>query len=182
MRVLPYMDNFLVLTDSFEDGLLQQDQVRRVLNRLGLQRNEKKGRWEPVQVIEHLAHVVYDDGDEETLNLSEEKVNILLREDVYEQNTERGGDNKENKRGGDKQNFLVSSLCRRWRDELGQSDFNDLAILMQRRSLLDSTLINYGPKARDLPDTGTSLSRVHVQAMMRHCLWFSFGRKAANIT
>eukprot|EP00854_Cymbomonas_tetramitiformis_P000668 gene668-biopygen552 len=70
------------------------------------------------------ALVVYDDGDEETLNLSEEKFNILLSEGVYEQNMERGGDYEENKRG----------------------DFTDLAILMQRRSLLDSTLSNYGPK------------------------------------
>ncbi|KAK3274604.1 hypothetical protein CYMTET_17218 [Cymbomonas tetramitiformis] len=45
------------------------------------------------------ALVVYDDGDEETLNLSEEKFNILLSEGVYEQNMERGGDYEENKRG-----------------------------------------------------------------------------------
>eukprot|EP00854_Cymbomonas_tetramitiformis_P004302 gene4302-biopygen4234 len=245
MRVLPYMDDFLVLTDSFEDGLLRRDRVRRVLNRLGLQRNEKKGQWEPVQVIEHLGleygvyenftaerwrfstsvlrnverssvrrcgladvrlaggdqlgeppwalqnevahklqeegaaatvvapywpvfwedddkfypgvvksfnedgatHEVYDDGDKESLNLSEEKCNILLSEGVYEQNMERGGDYKENKRGGDTPNFFARSLCGRWRDELGQSDYTDLAILMQQRSLLDSTLSNYGPKA-----------------------------------
>eukprot|EP00854_Cymbomonas_tetramitiformis_P008950 gene8949-biopygen9116 len=93
------------------------------------------------------AHVVYDDGDEETLNLSEEKFNILLCEGENEQNKERGGDYKENKRGGETQNFFASSLCGRWRSELGQSDYTDLAILMQRRSLLDSTLGNYGPKA-----------------------------------
>eukprot|EP00854_Cymbomonas_tetramitiformis_P034194 gene34194-biopygen19297 len=206
MRVLPYMDDFLVL-DSFEDSLLQRERVRRVLDRLGLQRNEKKGQWDPVQVIEHLglevdlkhgltvsnfaaqltsssatsstskvtvgtrlevfwedddnfypgvvksfndngaALVVYDDGDEETLNLSEEKFNILLSKGVYEQNKECGGDFKENKRGGDTQSFFVRSLCGRWKNELRQSDYTDLAILMQRRSLLDSTLSNYGPKA-----------------------------------
>ncbi|KAK3276403.1 hypothetical protein CYMTET_15514 [Cymbomonas tetramitiformis] len=103
------------------------------------------------------AHVVYDDGDEETLNLSEEKFNILHSAGVYEQNgetaevlnenMERGGDDKENKRGGDAQNFFTRSLCGRWRGELGQSDFTDLAIQMQRRSLLESTPSNYGPKA-----------------------------------
>ncbi|KAK3263348.1 hypothetical protein CYMTET_27845 [Cymbomonas tetramitiformis] len=204
MRVLPYMDDFLVLVDSFEDGLMQRERVRRVLNRLGLQRNEKKGQWDPVQVIAHLglevdlkhgedlacgkggpgvvvetacdeqvewpqdlevtvgtrleiywedndefypgvvknfnddgaALVVYDDGDEETLNLSEEKFNILLCEGENEQNKERGGDYKENKRGGETQNFFASSLCGRWRSELGQSDYTDLAILMQRRRTL----------------------------------------------
>ncbi|KAK3278940.1 hypothetical protein CYMTET_13120 [Cymbomonas tetramitiformis] len=84
------------------------------------------------------ALVVYDDGDEETLNLSEEKFNILLCEGENEQNKERGGDYKENKRVGDTQNFFVRSLCGRWKNELGQSEYTDLAILMQRRSLLDS--------------------------------------------
>ncbi|KAK3238924.1 hypothetical protein CYMTET_51114 [Cymbomonas tetramitiformis] len=93
------------------------------------------------------AHVVYDDGDEETLNLSEEKFNILHSAGVYEQNTERGGDYEENKRGGATQNFFVRLLYGQWRDELGQSDFTNLAILMQRRWLLDSTLSNYGLKA-----------------------------------
>eukprot|EP00854_Cymbomonas_tetramitiformis_P000288 gene288-biopygen202 len=112
------------------------------------------------------AHVVYDDGDEETLNLSEEKFNILHSAGVYKQNSETaevlnenmerggdykenkcGGDYKENKRGGDTQNFFTRSLCGRWRGELGQSAFTDLAIQMQRRSLLNSTLSNYGPKA-----------------------------------
>eukprot|EP00854_Cymbomonas_tetramitiformis_P034388 gene34388-biopygen28440 len=46
------------------------------------------------------AFVVYDDGDEETLNLSEDRFNILLSKGV-EQNKERGGDYEENKRGGD---------------------------------------------------------------------------------
>ncbi|KAK3238667.1 hypothetical protein CYMTET_51338, partial [Cymbomonas tetramitiformis] len=141
MRVLPYMDDFLVLADSFEDGLLQRERVRRVLNRLGLQRNEKKGQWDPLGckgedlacsksrlgvVVEiacdeqvewpkdlefypgvvksvnddSAAFVVYDDGDEETLNLSEDRFNILLSKGV-EQNKERGGDYEENKRGGD---------------------------------------------------------------------------------
>ncbi|KAK3244623.1 hypothetical protein CYMTET_45771 [Cymbomonas tetramitiformis] len=54
MRVLPYMDDLLVLVDSHKDGLLQRDRVQRVLNRLGLQRTKKMGQWNPVQIIEHL--------------------------------------------------------------------------------------------------------------------------------
>ncbi|KAK3288060.1 hypothetical protein CYMTET_4454 [Cymbomonas tetramitiformis] len=54
MRVLPYMDDFLVLVDSQREGFLRQEKVQLVLHRLGLQRNEKKGQWEPTQVVEHL--------------------------------------------------------------------------------------------------------------------------------
>ncbi|KAK3277816.1 hypothetical protein CYMTET_14201 [Cymbomonas tetramitiformis] len=54
MRVLPYMDDFLVLVDSQREGFLRREKVQLVLHRLGLQRNEKKGQWEPTQVVEHL--------------------------------------------------------------------------------------------------------------------------------
>ncbi|KAK3288430.1 hypothetical protein CYMTET_4087 [Cymbomonas tetramitiformis] len=54
MRVLPYMDDFLVLVDSQRDGFLRREKVQLVLHRLGLRRNEKKGHWEPTQVVEHL--------------------------------------------------------------------------------------------------------------------------------
>ncbi|KAK3271493.1 hypothetical protein CYMTET_20170 [Cymbomonas tetramitiformis] len=53
MRVLPYMDDFLVLVDSQREGFLRREKFQLVLHRLGLQRNEKKGRWEP-KVVEHL--------------------------------------------------------------------------------------------------------------------------------
>ncbi|KAK3243988.1 hypothetical protein CYMTET_46386 [Cymbomonas tetramitiformis] len=132
-------------------------------------RNEKKGQWDPVQIIEHLGleaflrelegkivrlycdnqvdddkfypgvvkgfnedgtvHVVYDDGDEENLNLSDEKFTFLRSAGVSEQNdetaevlnenTDCGGDYEENKRGGDTQNFFVRSLCGRWKSEAG---------------------------------------------------------------
>ncbi|KAK3235269.1 hypothetical protein CYMTET_54516 [Cymbomonas tetramitiformis] len=78
--------------------------------------------------------VVYDDGDEETLNLSEEKFNILLCEGENDQNKERGGDYKENKRGGETQNFFIRSLCGRWRSELATtmvaSDEGDSAVVL----------------------------------------------------
>ncbi|KAK3243466.1 hypothetical protein CYMTET_46880 [Cymbomonas tetramitiformis] len=54
MRVLPYMDDFLVLVDSQREGFLRREKVQLVLHRLGLRRNEKKGHWEPTQVVEHL--------------------------------------------------------------------------------------------------------------------------------
>eukprot|EP00854_Cymbomonas_tetramitiformis_P034398 gene34398-biopygen28639 len=93
----------------------------------------------------------------ESLNLSEERFNIVCSVGVSEQNGKAaevlsenmdcGGNYEENKRGGGTQNLFIRPLCGRWRNELGQSHFTDLAILMQRRSLLDSTLSNYAPKA-----------------------------------
>ncbi|KAK3252622.1 hypothetical protein CYMTET_38083 [Cymbomonas tetramitiformis] len=53
-RVLPYMDDFLILASTKEEAFVQRERVRRALARLGLTRNEKKGQWEPGQLIEHL--------------------------------------------------------------------------------------------------------------------------------
>ncbi|KAK3234392.1 hypothetical protein CYMTET_55334 [Cymbomonas tetramitiformis] len=53
-RVLPYMDDLLILTSTEEEAFVQRERVRRVLARLGLSRNEKKGQWEPGQLIEHI--------------------------------------------------------------------------------------------------------------------------------
>ncbi|KAK3242073.1 hypothetical protein CYMTET_48217 [Cymbomonas tetramitiformis] len=52
-RVLPYMDDFLLLLSSIE-ALRARELTSRVLVRLGLSRNEKKGQWEPTQLVEHL--------------------------------------------------------------------------------------------------------------------------------
>eukprot|EP00854_Cymbomonas_tetramitiformis_P006060 gene6060-biopygen6092 len=67
------------------------------------------------------AHVLYDDGDEETLDLSEENFKIIGSSGVSEltdeaadadgEDIDRGGDYKENKRGGAVENFLTRSLC-----------------------------------------------------------------------
>eukprot|EP00854_Cymbomonas_tetramitiformis_P008531 gene8531-biopygen8655 len=269
MRVLPYMDDFLVQVDSQREGFLRREKVQRVLHRLGLQRNEKKGQWDPVQVVEHLGlevdlklgqfrvterrvqkihakakeilcdaarnrrwiparrlaaftglcqsvylavpaarlylrelyfvlaekrswgakvtvgtkievfwedddcfypgvvkkfnedgkgYVLYDDGDEETLDLSKENFKIIgstpvseptdKAADTTEENIDCGGNYEINKRGGAVENFLTLSLCERWRKELGQSRLTELAVKMQRKSLLDTTMSNYGPKAR----------------------------------
>ncbi|KAK3266840.1 hypothetical protein CYMTET_24560 [Cymbomonas tetramitiformis] len=58
-RVLPYMDDFLILALTKEETYVQREHVRQVLARLGLCRNEKKGQWEPGQLIEHLGLEVY---------------------------------------------------------------------------------------------------------------------------
>ncbi|KAK3278548.1 hypothetical protein CYMTET_13527 [Cymbomonas tetramitiformis] len=104
------------------------------------------------------AHVLYDDGDEETLDLSEENFKIInsvseLTDEAADadgKNIERisGGDYEEYKRGGAVQSFLTRSLCERWRGELGPSRLTELAVTMQRKALLDTTMSNYGPKAR----------------------------------
>eukprot|EP00854_Cymbomonas_tetramitiformis_P015010 gene15010-biopygen15455 len=53
-RVLPYMDDFLVIVKTQDEAYVQRDRVSRLLVRLGFFRNEKKGHWEPTQVAEHL--------------------------------------------------------------------------------------------------------------------------------
>jgi len=104
------------------------------------------------------AYVLYDDGDEETLDLSKENFKIIdgstvskptdEAADTTEENINSGGNYEINKRGGAVENFLSHSLCERWRKELGQSRLTELAVKMQRKSLLDTTMSNYGPKAR----------------------------------
>eukprot|EP00854_Cymbomonas_tetramitiformis_P034115 gene34115-biopygen13950 len=104
------------------------------------------------------AHVLYDDRDDETLDLSKENFKIIgsatvsepTKEaaDTAEENVDSGTDYKMHKRGGAVTDFLTHSLCERWRSELGQSRLIELAVKMQRKSLLDTTMSNYGPKAR----------------------------------
>eukprot|EP00854_Cymbomonas_tetramitiformis_P034015 gene34015-biopygen3239 len=53
-RVFPYMDDFMVITKTQDDAFVQRDRVSKLLPRLGLFRNEKKGHWEPTQLVEHL--------------------------------------------------------------------------------------------------------------------------------
>jgi hypothetical protein len=48
------MDNFMFMARSREVALLLRDRVEALLHRLGLQRNPKKGLWEPTQVGAHL--------------------------------------------------------------------------------------------------------------------------------
>ena len=48
------MDDFLVLCSSREEALKARAQVEKLMDNLGLRRNETKGVWEPGQVLEHL--------------------------------------------------------------------------------------------------------------------------------
>jgi hypothetical protein len=54
LRVLPYMDDFLVLCRSHAEALEARSYVQAVLDLLGLRRNPTKGEWEPVQALTHL--------------------------------------------------------------------------------------------------------------------------------
>ncbi|KAK3284535.1 hypothetical protein CYMTET_7830 [Cymbomonas tetramitiformis] len=116
-------------------------------------------KWDVVMFfIEARPRTLYDDGDEETLDLSKEKFKIIDSSGVLEltdetadadgENIDCGGNYEENKRGGAVENVLTHSLCERWRSELGQSRLTELAVKMQRKALLDTTMSNYGPKAR----------------------------------
>ena len=54
VRLLWYVDDLLLLSESKEEALAQRAFVEAALAVLGLQRNEKKGMWEPAQVATHL--------------------------------------------------------------------------------------------------------------------------------
>jgi hypothetical protein len=54
IRFLPYMDGFMVMACSREAALRLRNRVAALLHRLGLQRNPKKGLWEPTHVGDHL--------------------------------------------------------------------------------------------------------------------------------
>ena len=54
LRVLPYLDDFLVVASSQSEALQFRAVVSEVLSLLGLTRNELKGQWEPAQSVTHL--------------------------------------------------------------------------------------------------------------------------------
>ncbi|KAK3233185.1 hypothetical protein CYMTET_56503 [Cymbomonas tetramitiformis] len=74
-RVLPCMDDFLILTSTEKEAFVQQNRVRRVLARLGLSRKEKEEQWEPGQLIEHLSLEV--DLKEGLFRVTETRVNKI---------------------------------------------------------------------------------------------------------
>ena len=54
LRVLPYVDDFAFFFASRAQALEGREYISAVLQLLGLSRNEKKGVWEPTQMLEHL--------------------------------------------------------------------------------------------------------------------------------
>eukprot|EP00854_Cymbomonas_tetramitiformis_P034644 gene34644-biopygen34840 len=57
------MDDFMVITKTLDDAFVLRDRVSKLLPRLGLFRNEKKGHWEPTQLVEHLGlEVDFEEG------------------------------------------------------------------------------------------------------------------------
>ena len=54
VRLLPYVDDFLFLASSLAAALLLRARVESLLTSLCLQRNPKKGEWEPTQSLTHL--------------------------------------------------------------------------------------------------------------------------------
>jgi hypothetical protein len=54
IRVLPYLDDFLLISRSHSDALRDRDILQTLLHNLGLKRNESKGQWEPQQTVDHL--------------------------------------------------------------------------------------------------------------------------------
>jgi hypothetical protein len=54
----PTWTTFFFLMDSYGDALLLRQRVEALLDRLGLQRNPKKGVWTPTQVGDHLGFTI----------------------------------------------------------------------------------------------------------------------------
>ncbi|KAK3248980.1 hypothetical protein CYMTET_41578 [Cymbomonas tetramitiformis] len=85
-RVLPYMDDFLVITSSQLEALRARELASQVLTRLGIERNEKKGQWEPTQLVEHLGL--------ESVYLAVPPARLYLRELYFVLSTKRGWGSK----------------------------------------------------------------------------------------
>eukprot|EP00042_Codosiga_hollandica_P038957 m.323018 g.323018 ORF g.323018 m.323018 type:complete len:158 (+) comp55519_c0_seq23:846-1319(+) len=54
LRVLPYIDDFLLLATSTQQALKQRAIIGEFIQRLGLTRNVEKGFWAPTQDLIHL--------------------------------------------------------------------------------------------------------------------------------
>ena len=54
MRVLPYVDDFLLIAATRRDAFRCRERAQQVLDYLGITRHPEKGWWEPTQRLEHL--------------------------------------------------------------------------------------------------------------------------------
>jgi hypothetical protein len=84
-RLLPYMDDFHFLADSNNDALLLRQRVEALLDRLGLQRNPKKGVLTRTQVGDHLGltvdlhHIMFRTPPEKLRQLAQHASSMLGR-------------------------------------------------------------------------------------------------------
>ena len=58
VRLIPFVDDFLFLASSYEEGLKLAEHLDALFLKLGLQRSPTKCHWEPTQVLEHLGLIV----------------------------------------------------------------------------------------------------------------------------
>jgi hypothetical protein len=58
IRVLPYLDDFLLLSPTYAAAIRDRGILETLLHNLGLRRNLTKGQWEPAQTVEHLGLAV----------------------------------------------------------------------------------------------------------------------------
>ena len=58
LRVLPYMDDFLIICRTRAEALRARHRVSEVLEALGLKRNPDKGHWDVTQRLEHLGMLI----------------------------------------------------------------------------------------------------------------------------
>ena len=89
MRVLPYIDDFLVVARTRREALRFRKRVQETLDRLGLRRNEQKGHWEPTQRIVHLGLEI--DTKEGLFRVPEERLTKLtaLARDIIQTSKRR---------------------------------------------------------------------------------------------
>ncbi|KAK3263976.1 hypothetical protein CYMTET_27255 [Cymbomonas tetramitiformis] len=121
-KVLPYMNDFLVLPATWEEAFIQGDGVQRVLARLWPNRNEAKGRWELGQLIEHLGlEVDLKDG------LFRETEKRVLK--IHAQT---------------KASICKATRGKRWTGVHGGDKFADTAAEMQAVALQRTMADNYG--------------------------------------
>ena len=91
-RVLPYMDDFLLIADTRAEALELREYTQAVLDILGLRRNPTKGSWDqPVQQIKHLGLGI--DSKTATFYVTEdrlERVNTVGRSLLTRARTQKG--------------------------------------------------------------------------------------------